>query len=288
LYARIYLLPWNKRHQIPPKSREISEILHGIVTQKTVIITITDEGTSNHLTLHLLFLCLFIAQVLAKVKQYSCIPKYLVRFQEGMSTRLTDISCDFPHFVDGKIGVVPWNRPRPPHSKPYVLIIRASSCLIQHCTICVPELVLLPRWLGCLACSHSELILKFESYRQSAWLLGRVISPSQGRYLHRTTQTMNKRRHTSTIRAGFEPTTWVFGRAKKFRALDGAASVIGVDETVSQNNFRLMFPKVRAATSGRGAKAISRGRKKLIDNLVINFVFNCSLFYRFTPNNISC
>jgi hypothetical protein len=32
-------------------------------------------------------------------------------------------------------------------------------------------------------------------YRQFVGLLGRVISPSQGRYLHRTTQTQNKRKH---------------------------------------------------------------------------------------------
>jgi hypothetical protein len=31
--------------------------------------------------------------------------------------------------------------------------------------------------LGFLACANSELILKFESYRQSAGLLGWVISP---------------------------------------------------------------------------------------------------------------
>jgi hypothetical protein len=119
---------------------KISEILHRIASQKTVIIIITDEGTSNHLIdFYLSFLCLFIAQVLPKVKQYFCIPKYLVRFQEGMSARLTDISCDFSQFLYGNIGVVPWNRPRPPHSKPYLLIICGSSCLIQHYKIYVAE-----------------------------------------------------------------------------------------------------------------------------------------------------
>jgi hypothetical protein len=34
----------------------------------------------------------------------------------------------------------------------------------------------------------------FLIFRQSVGLLGRGISPSQGRYLHRTTQTQNKRR----------------------------------------------------------------------------------------------
>jgi hypothetical protein len=54
-------------------------------------------------------------------------------------------------------------------------------------------------------------------------LLGRVISPSQGRYLHRTTQTQNKSRQTSMPLVGFEPTIPVFERAKAFHALDRAA-----------------------------------------------------------------
>jgi hypothetical protein len=49
-----------------------------------------------------------------------------------------------------------------------------------------------------------------------------VISPSQGRYLHRTTQTQNKRKL-----AGFKPTIPVFKRAKTFHALDRAATVTG-------------------------------------------------------------
>jgi hypothetical protein len=60
-----------------------------------------------------------------------------------------------------------------------------------------------------------------------AGLLGRVISPSQGRYLHRTTQTKNRRRQTSMPLARFEPTIPVFTRAKTFYALDLAAIVTG-------------------------------------------------------------
>jgi hypothetical protein len=41
------------------------------------------------------------------------------------------------------------------------------------------------------------------TYRQLVGLLKRVISPSQGRYLHRTTQTQNKRRQTSMSLAVF-------------------------------------------------------------------------------------
>jgi hypothetical protein len=41
-----------------------------------------------------------------------------------------------------------------------------------------------------------------------------MISLSQGRYLHRPTQSQNKRRQTSTLRVGFEPTIPAFERAK--------------------------------------------------------------------------
>jgi hypothetical protein len=63
--------------------------------------------------------------------------------------------------------------------------------------------------------------------RQSVGHLGRGISPSQGRYLCRTTQTQNKRKHTSVPWVGFEPTIPVFERAKIVHALDRAATVIG-------------------------------------------------------------
>jgi hypothetical protein len=42
----------------------------------------------------------------------------------------------------------------------------------------------------------SETLFHFLNFRESVKLLGRGISPSQGRCLHRTTQTQNKRRQT--------------------------------------------------------------------------------------------
>jgi hypothetical protein len=51
-----------------------------------------------------------------------------------------------------------------------------------------------------------SLSLQFLNIRQSVGLLGRGINPTQGRYLHRTTQTQNKRRQTSMTWVGFEPT----------------------------------------------------------------------------------
>jgi hypothetical protein len=73
-------------------------------------------------------------------------------------------------------------------------------------------------------CSHLEhrasvkrfVSLQFLNLRQSVGLLGREISPSQGRYLNRTTKTQKKRRQTSMPRVGFEPTIPVFERAKTF------------------------------------------------------------------------
>jgi hypothetical protein len=63
---------------------------------------------------------------------------------------------------------------------------------------------------------------------QSVGLLGRGISPSQGRYPHRTTQTQNKRRQTARFRVGLEPTIRVFKWVKAFHAVDRNATVNGV------------------------------------------------------------
>jgi hypothetical protein len=66
--------------------------------------------------------------------------------------------------------------------------------------------------------------LQFLNLRHSVGFLGRVISPSQGRYL---TQTQNKHEQTSMPTVGFEPTIPVFERANTDHALDRAATVIG-------------------------------------------------------------
>jgi hypothetical protein len=57
-----------------------------------------------------------------------------------------------------------------------------------------------------------KLILKFQSYGQSVGLLGRRISLSQGRNLHRTTQT-----HTDIMPVvGFDPTIPAFDGRRQF------------------------------------------------------------------------
>jgi hypothetical protein len=54
----------------------------------------------------------------------------------------------------------------------------------------------------------------FLIYTQAAGLLGRGISPSQGRYLHTEQHKQNKRTQTSIPLVGLEPTIPVFEQAK--------------------------------------------------------------------------
>jgi FAD synthase len=80
----------------------------------------------------------------------------------------------------------------------------------------------------CSHLEHSTSVKRFVSLqllnlRHSVILLGRVISPSQGRYL---TQTQNKHKQTSMPQVGFEPTIATFERAKKIHVLDRVATVI--------------------------------------------------------------
>jgi hypothetical protein len=80
-------------------------------------------------------------------------------------------------------------------------------------------------WLVYSCCSHLEhrasvkrsVSLQFLNLRHSVELLGRVISPSQGRYLTQT----------SIPRVGFKPTIPAFEQAKTVHSLDRTATVIG-------------------------------------------------------------
>jgi hypothetical protein len=86
-------------------------------------------------------------------------------------------------------------------------------------------------WFVYSCCSHLDLrtsvkrfiSLQFLNLRHSVGLLGRAISPSQGRYL---TRRPNKYRQTSMPRVGLEPTISAFERAKAVHAVDRAATVI--------------------------------------------------------------
>jgi hypothetical protein len=77
--------------------------------------------------------------------------------------------------------------------------------------------------LGSLACPFSELILKFESYRQLAGPLGRMISPV-ARPLP-TQDNTNTEETQISMQVGFEPRIPVFETTMTFRALDRVASV---------------------------------------------------------------
>jgi FAD synthase len=68
--------------------------------------------------------------------------------------------------------------------------------------------------------------LQILKLRHSVEHVGRVISPSQGRYL---TQKQNKHKQTSVPQVAFEPTIPVFERAKTVHVLDRAATVIGCE-----------------------------------------------------------
>jgi hypothetical protein len=63
-------------------------------------------------------------------------------------------------------------------------------------------------------------------FTQSVGLLGRGMSPSQGRYLHTGQHKQNKRTQTSISQVGFEGTIPVFEQAKTVHVLDRAATVI--------------------------------------------------------------
>jgi hypothetical protein len=78
-------------------------------------------------------------------------------------------------------------------------------------------------WLG-PALFFSSVI----TFTQSVGLLGRVISPSQGRYLHAGQHKQNKRTHRHPcLWVRFELTIPEFERAKTVHASDREATVIG-------------------------------------------------------------
>jgi hypothetical protein len=95
--------------------------------------------------------------------------------------------------------------------------------------------------------------LQFLNLRQSVGLLGWGISQSQGHYLHRTTQTQNKRRQTFKASVGFEPTIQVFERAKTFHALylrHAYSSTVGLDPILPFVAEQLQKPQAHISSCG--------------------------------------
>jgi hypothetical protein len=106
-------------------------------------------------------------------------------------------------------------------------VSRAASSSYIHVFIKISEKFPKITWIGSWWLVYSEkwfVSLQFLILRHSVGLLGRVISPSQGRYL---IQTHNKHKQTSMHRVGFEPTIPGLERAKTVHGLDRAATVIG-------------------------------------------------------------
>jgi hypothetical protein len=118
-----------------------------------------------------------------------------------------------------------------PHSKEPAAVIWRVECALPlghwhlstglqrpHC--CASYLWLYsPRGLGSF--------FSFLFYIQSVGLLGRRISPSQGRYLHTEQHKHRINAHRHVSRVGFEPTIPVIEQAKTVHALDLAGTVIG-------------------------------------------------------------
>jgi hypothetical protein len=106
----------------------------------------------------------------------------------------------------------------------------------------------------------------FLIYKQSAGLLGRGISPSQGRYIHTEQHKQNKRTQTSMPHVGFEPTIPVFERAKTVHALHRAATVIGSARGIITSNHFSACP-LRNITEFRASSRVfwhglGNGKKK--------------------------
>jgi hypothetical protein len=81
---------------------------------------------------------------------------------------------------------------------------------------------------------HSVII-----FTQAIELLGRVISPSQGRYLH----TEKTHIQTSMPWMGFEPTIPAFELAKTVNAVDRAATQIGIRGLISRQILKYKIIK---------------------------------------------
>jgi hypothetical protein len=99
----------------------------------------------------------------------------------------------------------------------FSLSIYLSTCLSVCLSVC------LSIYDSTALCWTSAAFSVSWSFTQTVGLLGMVIGPSQGRYLH----TEHHHRQRSMPRVGFEPKIPSFDQAKRVYALDRAAIVIG-------------------------------------------------------------
>jgi hypothetical protein len=99
---------------------------------------------------------------------------------------------------------------------------------------------------GCIDLVDLGRLFSFLIYIQSVGLLGRVSSPSQGRYLHKEQHKLNKRTQTFMPRVEIETMIPVFERAKTVHALERGATLIDCPmyklvKIFQNRNYRDMF-----------------------------------------------
>jgi hypothetical protein len=150
--------------------------------------------------------------------------------------------------------------------------------ITSHKTVVVIHIIYLQGFLDTLLLNYYFFIslwfyspldlgrfLSFLIYTQSVGLLGRGISPSQGRYLHTKEHKHRISAETSMPWVGFETTIPVFERAKTFHALDRAATVIGFKLLLDEWNIRTWVRHVayRYQMHGRYWSGNLNGREPL-------------------------
>jgi hypothetical protein len=115
---------------------------------------------------------------------------------------------------------------------------------ISRIRVAKPVCSILSLYGSTALCGLWSLFQFLNLYTQSVGLLGRGISPSQGRYLHTEQhKQQNKRTQTSMPRVGFEPTNWGFERAKIIQALDRTVTVISIT-TLNVSTYWALYKSI--------------------------------------------
>jgi hypothetical protein len=128
------------------------------------------------------------------------------------------------------------------------------------------------RTYGSTALVYLDRFTSFLIYTQSVGLIRQEISPSQGRYLHITKQTKNKRTQKSMSWARFEPTIAMFERATTVHALDRAGTVIGCRNYPTDN-----LSIISTTCSAQGMNPRFLGENSATRGLNINVVLTHNL-----------
>jgi hypothetical protein len=120
------------------------------------------------------------------------------------------IEPDIPFLRNGSLTPNVYTKHRHAWSYTFTPPYFMALCLIKSLVLVVPTWSIgYPR--------KTLFHFSFLILRQSVGLLGREISPSQGSYIHRTTQTQNKRTQTSI------PWIWIWTHDPSVRASEGSS-----------------------------------------------------------------